>query len=399
MFAKIDQRPVGQGGFTTGQVETDQGPLRWVYDCGSDDTRPLQDEIRLFLSEGGVDLLFISHLHADHVNGIDALLSEGDVVEVVLPYIGNDEKKLLLASGAARGVLSTSYRSFLSNPVAWLSRRRVKRVRFIRGDDPDDGLEGREGAPDFPSEQPSKHKWLRLGGPTSKTMERRRIPVTVDVGNHDAICPLSGGVGAWVFVPQVYQPSKARMDRFSASLEAVFGAKQTYRQLAKEALTQAGRAKLRLAYDQIWRDHNLVSMSLYAGPVDVSNLGSWTEVGEGHHRNRLRDNLIGGGWLLTGDAKLVGERRRNKFKDRYSAWFGNLDVFQLPHHGSRHSGDWRLFQALGGRPIGFAAASLTNKYRHPHDETFSDFRRALRSEPLQVSEDALSALISIYYTR
>lgn len=74
--------PVGFGAFCTEQFMDREHNivLNVVYDCGSQslDTKSLQQEIEN--TEGldqGIDLLFISHFHDDHINGIrDILLKE-----------------------------------------------------------------------------------------------------------------------------------------------------------------------------------------------------------------------------------------------------------------------------------------------------------------------------------
>ncbi|MCR9130417.1 MAG: MBL fold metallo-hydrolase [Alphaproteobacteria bacterium] len=393
-LAQIEQCPVGQGGFTIGWVETDRGPFRWVYDCGSDDQRPLQDEIRLHAQGGDVDVLFLSHLHADHVNGVDALLSEIRVTEVVLPYLGQRERILMLAREAARGVLRTTFRDFLDDPAKWFVDRGVERIRFVSADDPDSEPEGREEPPDLRPRDPSKHKWSGLISADHRASNEKS---TVGVGRQDAYCRLPNSHSYWVFWPQAYKPSSVQLQRFRASLHTEFGRKDAYRHYAEAARSSAGREKLRAAYDAIWSsDHNLVSMSVYAGPERPSSLRSvsWFEIGEAVHWSE-----VAGGWLLTGDANLVRTRRRNAFLSRYAGVLPDLDVFQLPHHGSSSSGDLRLFQRIGGRPIGFAAASTNNKYEHPDASTKADYRRVFGRDPHQVSEDGSTRLVTTYFER
>lgn len=394
-FATIEQRPVGQGGFTVGWVETDLGPLRWAYDCGSMDTQPLDDEIRLFCADGTVDLLFISHLHADHISGIDRLLSEGQAVEVVLPYLGDDEIKLLLACGASRGIITSTFLDFLHDPIEWFFRRGVQRVRFIVGGEPRDGFGVDVDRLDDTSGIDAKVKWRAATRQSQRAHSSEDGRVTAAGGLHEGVSRTVAG--QWVFWPQMFRPSPTRMSRFLARLHGEFGRKTALRHFAQAATSEDGRRKLRTAYDEIWRDHNLVSMSLYSGPLPGVQCRMRTTSGPGFGEQHRRSPLDAGGWLLTGDAKLTGARRIQSFVQAYGAALNRPTVFQMPHHGSRHSGDWRLFRHLRGAVVGFAAASSNNKYRHPHLEARDDFVRAAGVSVHQVSEQPASVLRTEFF--
>lgn len=99
MLVKRIIHPVGFGAFCTEQfIDRDRNiVLNVVYDCGSRslDTKSLQQEIEN--TEGldkGIDLLFISHFHNDHINGIhNVLLKKGQTyirkgkTHVILPLL------------------------------------------------------------------------------------------------------------------------------------------------------------------------------------------------------------------------------------------------------------------------------------------------------------------------
>ena len=71
---------VGQGAFYTEEFRSVARPrFTTVYDCGTETAEgnmdiPLNQQIRDFkfrLRNKEIDLLFISHFHGDHVNGLD----------------------------------------------------------------------------------------------------------------------------------------------------------------------------------------------------------------------------------------------------------------------------------------------------------------------------------------
>ena len=93
MEVKRTQYPIGQGSFHAGHLEwtVESSPrsekFHYVYDCGtSDGSTALQNAILACRSETShIDALFVSHLDADHVNGLDRLLGLISVHTVLHP--------------------------------------------------------------------------------------------------------------------------------------------------------------------------------------------------------------------------------------------------------------------------------------------------------------------------
>ena len=89
--------PVGQGAFYTEVfLGDDGGRFVVVYDCGTetaDDAMDvtLNDQIQQFANRLSpyitIDILFISHFHADHISGIQALLTAFKVNKTVIPML------------------------------------------------------------------------------------------------------------------------------------------------------------------------------------------------------------------------------------------------------------------------------------------------------------------------
>lgn len=133
---------VGQGLFYSGilskKVNHKHNVFSFVYDCGTDSsTLFLQreiDDFKLLLPTTGIskhkklDLLVISHLHDDHVNGLKYLLKDIDVDTVVMPYI-NDNLELLarLESHSNDEFLQVFY----TDPIAWFVSNGVHRIFLI----------------------------------------------------------------------------------------------------------------------------------------------------------------------------------------------------------------------------------------------------------------------------
>lgn len=94
---------MGQGAFYSERFVFSDGnkPFTVVYDCGSgkslDIAECAKSELEHFITTvDEIDLLFISHFHKDHFNGIKMLLDKGVLIKnIIMPYMDNDLKNSL----------------------------------------------------------------------------------------------------------------------------------------------------------------------------------------------------------------------------------------------------------------------------------------------------------------
>lgn len=137
---------IGQGLFYSGLLNksdsNSQSTFSFVYDCGTFSSKTLLrqeiDAYKLLLPgvrnsrNKKLDLLIVSHLHDDHVNGLEYLLKDVDVETVVMPYV-DDGLKLLarLESASDNEFLQTFY----LDPVAWFISKGVRRILLLGSDD------------------------------------------------------------------------------------------------------------------------------------------------------------------------------------------------------------------------------------------------------------------------
>lgn len=90
--------PVGQGAFYLEQFkEFDDRKINVIYDCGSLTSKKIvESEIKSNLYEGEEILfVFISHLDADHVNGLEFLLKYCNVKNIIFPLTSKQDRYLL----------------------------------------------------------------------------------------------------------------------------------------------------------------------------------------------------------------------------------------------------------------------------------------------------------------
>ncbi|MBU7047213.1 MAG: MBL fold metallo-hydrolase [Theionarchaea archaeon] len=133
MKVRFEFHKVGQGLFYTGKI----GEFNFVYDCGSKQKNPLVDAIRSYKSnfhERGMDMLIISHFHSDHVSGLDYLLQNIGVADVLIPYFTPLERLIVaLRWSNLPKWYSKWYYEFLRDPVSYFLDRGARRVIIVGG--------------------------------------------------------------------------------------------------------------------------------------------------------------------------------------------------------------------------------------------------------------------------
>ncbi|WP_031326349.1 ComEC/Rec2 family competence protein [Rhodobacter capsulatus] len=380
MRVRMVQHAVGQGGLHCGELTLGQKPLRWVYDCGSNQADALKREVGSIARDGEIDLLFLSHLDSDHVNGVDLLLSQVKVREVILPYLNEEALVATIARDVSRGALTGVLVEAVSDLSGWFGSRGVETVTFV--DDSDD--EGGDGpdVPDAPAgggDGDCTAKWTGEPAPFPETsyvaqtgagiakMRRAFLGAAL-------LVMTPGGRLNWALVPYVHKPSAALMKAFNDALDAEFGKGTDKKAIAQLAKDPAIRERLRNCYDALWADHNLISMTLYSGPIKPESMEIDISICRRypywHPHHEWADC---GGWMLTGDAHLDGLRRRRRFLKFYRRFLGLTNIFMVPHHGSVHNHSDEVLNAMPELRVGYAAAG-PNNYGHPHNEVRDSVR-------------------------
>ena len=389
------QYPIGQGCFSSGRIQCAQGEcdspvdFRYIYDCGSTNQRPLRDAINSYRKQStSVNALFVSHLHVDHVNGIDRLLGAVKVSTVFIPYVDPVMPILDLIEAAAEGALSASLIESRIDPESWFGRRGVSRVVRVlaSSDEGPPAVEPEDGGDEQLDGGPSPKGRIPLSGApqTSGRTSGRAERSTMASGTPIRIARLRQG-HEWILVPHVdpapASHKKAFMREIRTSLNLRPRERITSTRLADALRSPTEIRILRNCYERIvpggsHRCHNRVSMSLYSGPAGGRNEPSWL-YGIVARSATLPPWWFGTlkspsspepgravGWIGTGDAALsVGSVRRAWLK-AYRPISQHLSTLLLPHHGSRHNFHNELLDFPNLR-ICLASAGARSRYRHP----------------------------------
>jgi len=162
-FGESTFHNVGQGLFYSLQIWIENpSPVNVIYDCGSFNEMHLNTAIREFSELAGntLHLLILSHLHYDHISGLETLLNSFEKKGIViLPYLYPIERLLLYFSPVFSGTSPPDwYVELLRNPAKFFKDRGFRTVFIIFGNDgtpPDEGYKPpKPYFPDGPIESP-----------------------------------------------------------------------------------------------------------------------------------------------------------------------------------------------------------------------------------------------------
>jgi len=420
---------VGQGCFYSGEIfcAPNSDPLRIVYDCGSETAGDsLEREVDLFhqiTHDAKLDVLVLSHLDADHVNGLTLLLDNGLTARnVFLPYLTPAQRAI--AAAGAGDEADPDYFELLADPVAFLEGRGVENIIFVSGgedeqersseqDTPfqpsDDGgnspnlgelEDDREGKAHFRKGEESKspasgaqlaQSEMPLGAPNAAGAEDSREPQKAVLHfksdrrpfrltrcwqgkffhRDDMRLPVSAISGALDFtIRPGDSTSVQRYKRFLADVHGRFGTLDPGR-LVVAIRDETDRKKLRDCYHHIRGNHNDVSLVLWHGPIQVPALA---RLESGAHsrgwRGVAESDLCNGGTLLTGDLTCTNRVVDNMGR-HFGRRLGESAFLHVPHHGSAHSWNDGLLRLTNPEVMPVVCAGRHNGYRHPHPQVRS----------------------------
>ncbi len=331
--------PVGQGAFYREEFKlSEDSKFTIVYDCGSLTLN--QEEIKeriedVFRKGHQIDILFISHFHADHINGIEALKEHCKIKKVVIPLIDDEEEKAILKVSNYIEA-KNSFEEIIETPEQYFEGSIIIKIKPVDMDSTpkdEDPIE---------ISNIEKHTTLSSG----KVLKNKEF-----------------GYPIWGFIPYNYKQNE-RKNEFIKKIN--FPLKKMTIDNIEEY-----KDKLTKAYKAIKGDLNGNSMALYSGPLNNYSFLYY------HFRPfcpyYLDSYRLQIGCLYTGDINLKNRGLIEDIKkrlDRFSEFIGTL---QVPHHGSRHNFEESIL-TVGNISCAIFSFGIRNDYGHPAYSVFYDVK-------------------------
>lgn len=360
--------PVGQGGFYTESFrdENDQNVFTAVYDCGGSSEALMKKYIdRFFIKDGNgarpkIDAVFISHLHADHINGLKHLLKKADVKYLFLPQMTEDMiiEVLFYNIKSAQGL--SDFVLNLTNPEHnQYGETRIIRVKFAEEEQNNIVSYDRD------------DEWYDIS--SSSFCDKDTIPSRAKI--------INGDIPSWVYIP--YNPPIASsLGDISSSLKKYWGGlsrilPKDIPDLLKKTIEKDGNLKgVQSIYNKVFgRNHNAYSMALFSGMMNPKDCHCDCEgCCECYLCTRRIKKcyrlpyVYNPNCLYTGDFEVTNVQNMILFYDK--VW-NTIRAIQVPHHGSRKNYSRDLYEHMCR---GYFSVGERNRFKHPNVDTLINIK-------------------------
>lgn len=351
--------PVGQGAFYLEQFKTNDEKINVVYDCGSTtDIEIVNKQIRYNFNKGEeIKIVFISHVHEDHINGLEYLLKYCKVKNIVFPYTSEKDRILLNVERLYKNndISNDDFTyKFINNPRAALwdldSETNLYGIREYHSD-----IESNW-------ENDTVNEGVEVLNSGINLIDLLLYNKSVSKIN-------------WEYIPFNFRGSKRKkqfFDTLDNNLKMIGLSLHTIsiNDFLKQWADPAIRNAIITAYQKVKGNLNTNSMVLFSGIRD-SNIFQW-QLNPYDHCDRycfhkcikyFGCNYKKNGCLYTGDYEARGKQKWNELKQAYSKYWDYIGCVQIPHHGSykNYSQEFSLFDAYF-----VISAGYQNKYGHPN---------------------------------
>lgn len=343
--------PVGQGAFYCERFKLNSGDkdfINVVYDCGSlRNPKRVEKQIKAKFHEGEtIHAVFISHLHDDHINGLEFLLKYCNVKNIFFPLTNRNGKTILTLYELSQGISFDDFSiKFIINP--WSAIEGIKLYKEpprIHGIEPAQAYENLQEYDINETKSFLKNVSFEIFGEQNKLSKN------------------------WLYIPFNFsfeERANQLFDKLKILLNNSFEDLSELGEVWRRADKKTKKA-INDAYAEIEGSHNPNSMTLYSGTEEIRG------------RQRLMNNCcckcyyndtIKNGCLYTGDYDASKKECFDKLKEIYNNYWKNIGCVQIPHHGSIYSYNTGFSEMSS---LFVISAGQNNKFFHPHSFVIND---------------------------
>ena len=380
--------PIGQGGFYTETFVDDNGKevFNAIYDCGSETQKPtlIKNYLKGWVErKQWIDAVFISHLHDDHINGLDYLLSTRKVKNLFLPQLTPEVIiEAYLYNYYNTGSVDNEGNVFISKALRNEYHVRIVQINEMDSDDNNSGdpIHINEAVRDpYPSGSVFYYSFMSH----HRNMLR------------------------WLYIPfnSPLQSKKGSIgnDAFFSSVKSSNGQVDPHKLM--KLIKNEGIEKCKTIYAEYFGKirHNSYSMTLFSGIENHSSNKVYCHVCCPSHYSRFRcccfdcvhchkERSCLPNFLYTGDFEPNRNNQRMSYVELVKEHLERLGLWdtirgvQVPHHGSRNNFNDTLYEYACK---GYISAGSKNVHGHPNADTLVNIQNE-GCMPIVVNEDSKS---------
>lgn len=328
--------PVGFGAFYTEKHKSNNGEtLTIVYDCGTKAGSNIKNIIHEAFPEKDtvIDILFISHFHKDHINGIEELMKHCIIKKVVIPYIPEENRLLFVFVEELH-----AFRMLITNTEDYFGPS-SEIIRIV-----------------------SQHN--------ERYVDFKKVLYT---GKE---LPLPSGVfSRWHFIPLNYDYAT----RIEALKKDLINQGLSYKELTNEDYIRKNYECVKRVYKELKGNQNETSMLLFSfteNPCDVC----CRDCRLSKRRLNCMCNL---NCMYCGDATMKNNDLINDIKKRIGSKLNSFHTIQIPHHGSKASFS-PVFLQVGSFAV---ICHKSGSPKHPDPSVVHSIVKEKRAIYVSVTED------------
>lgn len=335
--------PVGHGAFYTEQFTNHISGQCFtaVYDCGGPQVLDCIDDFNDEEKKLDIDLLFISHFHRDHTNGVRELINRANVRQIILPQL----EQLMLCEAYIYNAFSSNRKNLDFNSdwqkmiVELANNKSFGDVKIVQV-----SPSSAEDNESISTETLSTHTEIKSG---------TNIVLTTTIDNHN--------VPWWTYVPinVVYNQSNA--DTLITKIEkksnlTIKTDKSIDWETLKIALVKIGFDEVKKIYKEIYGDdkHNSYSMPVISAPTNEIAIDLYHCYLDWDNdcccytpfcvRRRIfkRKQMLS--CLYMGDFETKNASKFAQLVHVLNHKWNQIGIVQVPHHFSPHNHNPQLYE-------------------------------------------------------
>lgn len=378
------QWPVGHGFFHSSNIDINNKKYSYIYDCGAKkliNIKNMIDKYRemYFLCDNKkdkpiIDMIVISHFHNDHISGIPYLFDKFKVENLVMPYL-NDKNKIILLCNLAISISDKNSwdrsSGLISDIDQWVleKNQQTNVIQMNNTEEPGQELTN-------PNDGPNDGLLLPRNKISSHNTKGKIYSNKFELWNFQFYVKPLQDLKKTIF-ENILKNLNIDNEDISSKLKDSKWIKENYENFKKSYLSIGPNKQ------------NRITLCMFSGPniIDDNEKFDYINFSEvimdrccrrfcyyHHHLGIYSYNI---GWLGTGDLMLKSKKDFDSFESHFNENLCLVYSLAVPHHGSKLNYNPELGD-IGYRHIITSDASPDPKDHHPSSSVTIDLKKKKR---------------------